>query len=207
MDTEGKMSLPFSPAAARNADPIAEILRGLLHDGDTVLEIGAGTGQHAVHMAGHFPAVSWLPTDVSHNIPTIRARVRAAQLANLREPQELDIFTSPWPNVRVSMIFTANTFHIMPPDGWCLLVKRASCALEENGHLVVYGPFRYADRALEPSNARFEDMLQKDAPHRGIREQGKVVEFAEGMGFVLVADHAMPANNRCLIFRRTGANA
>lgn len=195
-------ALPFSPAAERNASAIAEVLSEVLRQNETVLEIGSGTGQHAVHMARAFPNILWKPTDVAENLPAIQARIDASRLPNILPAEALDVFDEQWTHAVPTTIFTANTFHIMPPEGWRRLVSEAATQLQPSSRLVVYGPFRYRDQELEISNLRFEQMLQADAPHRGIRTQEDVVAFAEEHGFVLERDVPMPANNRCLVFER-----
>lgn len=194
--------LPFSPAAERNAVPLEHALNEVLIEGDHVLEIGAGTGQHAVHMSKAFPHVMWQASDREENLATIAERVRAAERPNLLAPVRLDVFDTPWPALDPTVIYTANTFHIMPPEGWPLLLENAAGLLPTGGRLVVYGPFRARGRELELSNLRFEQMLQREVPHRGIRVQEDVIDRASALGFRLRNNHAMPANNRCLVFER-----
>lgn len=193
-------SLPFSPAAERNAPAIEEVLREVLRQNETVLEIGAGTGQHAVHMATAFPNVLWLPTDVQENLASITARVEAARLPNLLRPEHLDVMSEEWPSAAPTVIYTANTFHIMPPKAWPRVIERAAQLLPNEGRLVVYGPFRYRGKELEASNLRFEQMLQAEVPHRGLRTQDDIVAHGEAHGLHLLRDIGMPANNRCLVF-------
>lgn len=193
-------NLLFSPAAQRNAAPITEVLTDVLAEDDIVLEIGAGTGQHAVHMATAFPYVRWLATDRAENLSAIAARIEHAACPNTPPPQELDVLAETWPAVSPTVVYSANTFHIMPPEAWPVLFERASTILPDGGRVVIYGPFRSRTRELEPSNMRFEQLLQREVPHRGIRVQEDVIEFAESLGFRLLANHAMPANNRCLVF-------
>lgn len=200
-------SLPFSPAADRNAPAIAEVLREVLRQNETVLEIGAGTGQHAVYMATEFPNVLWLPTDVEANLPTILARVDAARLPNLLRPEQLDVVSEVWPSAAPTVIYTANTFHIMPPEAWPRVLERAAQLLPDEGRLVVYGPFRYRGHELEMSNLRFEQMLQSEVPHRGLRTQDDIVAQGETLGLNLLRDIAMPANNRCLVFIKSESPA
>lgn len=194
--------LPFSPAADRNRHPIHEVLKEVLIEEDHVLEIGSGTGQHAVHMAQRFPWVQWQASDREENLPTIAARIAHAQLPNLPPPITLDVFDAPWPDLSTNVIYTANTFHIMAPEGWPRVFEQAAVLLPENGRVVVYGPFRTRGQELEPSNLRFEHMLQREVPHRGIRVQEDITDYAASLGFRLRNHHAMPANNRCLIFER-----
>lgn len=197
--------LPSSPAALRNASSIEEVLRHVLIEGDTVVEIGAGTGEHAVHMARAFPKVRWRPTDLPAQLPLIEARVRQAVLPNLDAPTALDAVEAPtvcWEELAPTVIYTANTFHIMPPTGWVRVVDEAAARLPASGRLVVYGPFRYTDRPLELSNQRFEELLQREDPQRGLRVQEQIVEHAEAKGLTFVRDVEMPANNRCLVFTK-----
>lgn len=192
--------MAFSPAAERNAEPIAEVLHEVLRQDETVLEIGAGTGQHAVYMAKKFPSVLWLATDIAENIPQITARVEEARLPNLLHPEVLDVLSHEWPSGSPTTIYTANTFHIMPPKAWPRVIDRAAELLPQDGRLVVYGPFRYRGEEPAISNLRFEQMLRSEVPHRGLRVQQDIVEYAEQVGLHLLRDVEMPANNRCLVF-------
>lgn len=193
---------PHSPAAERNAAPIADALARVLLAGDVVLEIGSGTGQHAIHFAKCFPNVVWKPSEIPENVRALRARLHHERIDTIMEAEVLDVLRGPWPAWSPTVIFTANTFHIMPEAGWKCVVDEAGARLASGGRLVVYGPMRYRDQPLELSNARFEQMLQQAEPTRGIRVFEDIVERAASVGLVLIEDVAMPASNRTLIFRR-----
>src|SRR5690625_968015 len=140
--------LPFSPAAERNAEPIQEVLKDVLIEEDKVLEVGAGTGQHAVHMARAFPKVLWQASDRAENIPDIRARLAQAALSNLPEPLTLDVLSTPWPAIPTTVLYTANTFHIMPSKGWRAFFDHASNLLDICGRVVVRSDEQPADHRL-----------------------------------------------------------
>lgn len=197
---------PHSPAADRNAAPIADVLKRVLRDGDVVLEIGSGTGQHAIYFAKLFPNVIWKPSELLENIRPLRARLAHENIDTIMQAEVLDVLRGPWPAWSPTVIFTANTFHIMPDAGWRRVVDEAGARLADGGRLVVYGPMRYRDRPLELSNDRFEQMLQQADPERGIRVFEDIVERAAGVGLSLVDDVNMPANNRTLIFKKTAAS-
>lgn len=190
-----------SPAAERNKGPILEVLKELIEGDDrAVLEVGSGTGQHGEFFAGAFPGLDWIYTDRPENLVELSRRQEASGLANLKGPVEYAAGTNPLPAGAFDLLFSANTFHIM---GWKevkTLIKEAGKNLGPGARFVVYGPFRYADRGLEPSNENFDQMLKARDPKSGIRLFEDVKNQAENRGFRLLKDYSMPANNRLLAF-------
>lgn len=194
--------LSFSPAAERNAAPIDEVLQHVLRPDMRVLELGSGTGQHAVFLAQQHPTLQWTPTELPENLADLQARIDAAQLPNIAPAQALNAIEGPWPEETFDLIFTANTFHIMDDRGWKSVIDHAPEHLRDGGWLCVYGPMRYRNRPLEPSNQQFETFLQGVDPQRAIRCADAIAERAQALGLTLVEDHAMPANNRLLRFQK-----
>ncbi len=199
-------SLPFSEACERNKGPILAVLqRWLGRQAGLTLEIGSGTGQHAVHFARQLPRLSWQPTEQLENLATLAARVELEGPSNLLVPLELDVEQTAWPtdSDSVDAVFTANTLHIV---GWRqvqALFRGVGRVLRDDGLLVVYGPFCYAGQYTAHSNAAFDDMLRQRDPASGIRDFEAVDALATGQGLRLVEDCAMPANNQTLVWRRT----
>jgi len=191
---------PFAPACERNKAPILEVLREHFADRREVLEIGSGTGQHAVHFAARLPHLGWQASDRAGNLPGIRAWLDHAGLPNTPAPIELDV-AGHWPQRRFDAVFTANTLHIMSWDEVEILFARLPDVLAPDAVLAIYGPFRYGGRHTSESNAAFEATLRAAAPHRAIRDFEAVDALARGIGLALVRDHAMPANNRCIVWR------
>jgi SAM-dependent methyltransferase len=193
--------LPFSEACERNQAPILEVLRTAFAGCTRVVEIGAGTGQHAVHFARHLPQVAWQPTDRADWLPGLAARIAAAGPPNLASPVELDVLQEPWPDVRGDAVFSANTLHIMSWRAVEALFAGMPRVLERGGVLAIYGPFRYGGQFTTDSNAAFDAMLRERDPQSGLRDVEAVNALAEVAGLTLVADHAMPANNQLLVWR------
>lgn len=194
--------LAFSEACERNKNPILGVLRGAFANCSSVLEIGAGTGQHAVHFARRLPQLVWQPTDRRECLAGLAARIVAEGPANLRRPVELDVSREPWPDIDADAVFSANTLHIM---GWPeveALFRGVGRILGAGGLLAVYGPFRYSCAFTTESNAAFDRSLRQRDPSSGIRDFEAVDALASGSGLRLLADHAMPANNQLLIWRR-----
>lgn len=193
---------PFAPACERNREPILAVLRTHFADRSRVLEIGSGTGQHAVHFAAAMPFLVWQTSDVAENLPGIRAWLDEADLANTPAPLVLDVAGSDWPATRFDAIFSANTLHIMSwPE-----VERFFAALDRiatpDAKLAVYGPFNYGGAFTSASNAAFDESLKARAPHMGIRDIEAVDALARKAGFAMIDDVAMPANNRTLVWQR-----
>jgi SAM-dependent methyltransferase len=198
-------SLPFSEACERNKGPILAVLqRWLGQQAGLLLEIGSGTGQHAVHCARHLPRLSWQPTEQLEYLSSLAARIELEGPSNLLAPLELAVEQSAWPCSADSTdaVFTANTLHIM---GWPqvqALFRGVGRVLREDGLLIVYGPFRYGGQYTAHSNSAFDDMLRHRDPASGIRDFEAVDALAVGQGLRLVEDCAMPANNQTLVWRR-----
>jgi SAM-dependent methyltransferase len=193
--------LPHSEACERNKQPILRILADVLRDASSVLEIGSGTGQHAVHFATHLPQLSWQPTDRREHLAALSERVRLEGPSNLYPPLELDVRSGAWPTTSFDAVFTANTLHIMCWPEVKALLSGAAARLAPGGRLLVYGPFRYAGRHTSHSNAVFDDQLRARDPASGIRDFEAVDQLACLAGMAIEADHAMPANNRLVIWR------
>lgn len=193
----------YSEACERNKNPILESLRGAFANCSQVLEIGAGTGQHAVHFARHLPHLVWQPTDRREYLAGLAARIVAEGRANLRRPVELDVSREPWPDVDADAVFSANTLHIMAWPEVEALFRGVGRILGPGGVLAVYGPFRYAGAFTSESNAAFDRSLRQRDPASGIRDFEAVDALASREGLRIVADQAMPANNQLLVWRRT----
>lgn len=189
---------PFSQACENNKTPILAVLRNAFSDVTEVLEVGSGTGQHAVYFAGHLPHVIWQPSDVADYLPGIRLWIEEAELSNVKSPLALNVLDAVWPVSEAQAVFTANTLHIMgKPEVECFFDKLDK-VLMPGGKFCCYGPFNYAGRFTSESNARFNDWLYAQNPKSAIRNFEWVELLANRSGLQLVADHQMPANNRLL---------
>jgi len=195
------MEKPYSAACERNREPILQVLRAHFADRHRVLEIGSGTGQHAVFFAAALPHLSWQASDVAEHLPGIRLWLDEAHLPNTPPPLTFDVSAAVPPGT-YDAVFTANTLHIM---GWPE-VQRLFAALPQSmspgALLIVYGPFNYQGRFTSDSNAQFDAQLRQYQPQRGIRDFEAVDALAQAAGLRLIEDRAMPANNRCIVWRR-----
>ena len=194
--------LPFSEACERNKDPILEVLRIQFADRTQVLEIGSGTGQHAVHFARALTHITWHPTEQLAYLADLAERVKLEGPHNLRAPTLLDVRQAVWPVRNVDAMFTANTLHIMSWLEVTALFGGIGSVLAPGGVLCVYGPFRYSGRYTSDSNQEFDRMLQERDPLSGLRDIQAVTALAERYGLRLVADHDLPANNRLWVFAK-----
>jgi len=197
------MDKPYSEACERNQDPILAVLRTAFADRRQVLEIGSGTGQHVVHFARHLPHLIWQASDVAAHLAGIRAWIDEAQLPNLPSAIALDINDATWPQVEADAVFTSNTLHIASWPEVQRLFQQAGALLPEGGVLAVYGPFKYGGVHTAESNARFDLMLRERDPESGLRDFEAVDDLARINGFAMLADHAMPANNRTVVWAKT----
>ena len=193
------MDRPYSASCDRNRDPILAVLRDHFADRKHVLEIGSGTGQHAVYFAAALPHLTWQTSDLPENHDGIRLWLDDAALSNALPPLTLDT-RGPWPNARYDAVFTANTLHIMSWPEVEALFAGLPAVLADDARLVIYGPFNYGGEFTSPSNAQFNVTLKGWGAHMAIRDFEAVDALARGAGLRLLEDRAMPANNRCLVW-------
>jgi len=193
---------PFSQACENNKQPILDILLRVFSDRKQVLEIGSGTGQHAVHFAPQLPQLIWQTADLEHNHEGINAWIDDNPAENLRSPLPLDADHLPWLFDPVDAAFTANTCHIMAWSSVVNMFAGLDSAMEPNATLAIYGPFNYNGKFTSESNARFDQWIKQKAHHQGIRDFEAINKLAGKIGLSLIEDNEMPANNRLLVWQR-----
>lgn len=200
------MSQVFAPSCANNQAPILAVLQHAFADRTHVLEIGSGTGQHSVYCASRLPHLVWQTSDLPQHHASIQAWHAAEPAPNLRAPLVLEIGgATAWPQTDdgpFDAVFTSNTLHIM---GWPQvqqLLALVGQQLPPGGVLAVYGPFNYGGRYTSDSNRAFDASLRARDAASGLRDQEAVVALAQQQGLLLRDDHAMPANNRTLVFEK-----
>ncbi|HEY0412327.1 MAG TPA: DUF938 domain-containing protein [Allosphingosinicella sp.] len=192
-----------APAAARNRDPIAAVLREMLPASGTVLEVASGTGEHVVHFAGLFPHLRWQPSDAeAEALASIRAWRAEAKLANLLDPVRLDARTAPWPVDRADALLCINMVHISPWAATEGLMRGAGVLLPAGAPLILYGPYRRGGVPTAPSNEAFDASLKARDAEWGLREVEAVEAEAALHGLRVDRLVEMPANNLTLVFRR-----
>ena len=196
------MHKPHAPSCERNRDPILAVLQPRLAEARRVLEIGSGTGQHAVHFAAAMPWLQWQCSDRGDNLPGIAMWLDDAALANTPVPLELDVAKGPWPPQTFDAVFSANTLHIMDWDDVQAFFRGVARVLAPGGVLVVYGPFNYNGAYSSDSNREFDAWLKARDPRSAIRDAEAVDALAGAVGLVLEEDLAMPANNRCRVWHK-----
>lgn len=193
---------PFAESAEQNKHPILAQLQVLFTDSRTVLEIGSGTGQHAVFFAANLPQVSWLCSDQAEQLAGIRLWVDEANLPNIGGIHELDVCQLDWPVQSVGGVYSANTVHIMSWPEVEAMFAGIGRVLQVGGLFCLYGPFNYAGSYSSESNARFDQWLKQRDPHSGIRDLDDLTRLGEKHGLVLQQDNEMPVNNRLLVWRK-----
>ncbi len=199
----------FSAACERNKDAILAVLQDWLPPGAHVLEVGSGSGQHAVFFAQSMAGLTWQTSELSANLAGLGERIALeggsglAPGSQILMPIPLDVgVPADWPKQRFDAVFTANTTHIMPASSVPDLLAGAAEVLVPGGLLLLYGPFCDHGIPTAASNVDFDLHLRSLDPAMGVRDAVIIREQATGLGLSQVADVAMPANNRTLIFRR-----
>ena len=196
------MTKPFAPATERNRAPILAELQRLLRGDEQVLEIGSGTGQHAVHFAAAMPGLCWQTSDVSEALPGIGLWLKDAGLSNTPAPLALDCREPAWPDLSAEVVFSANAIHIM---GWAQvqqLFRHLDAIIPPQGLLILYGPFNIGGEYTSASNAEFDQWLQARDPASGIRDLEAVDALASAIGLHFKEPVAMPANNFLMVWQR-----
>jgi len=195
---------PYAESSDQNRYPILKVLgRFFTKPAGRVLEIGSGTGQHAVYFSGDLPHLIWQPSDVEVNLPGIRAWCDTATSTNLLEPIALDVRHRPWPIQVADYVYSANTAHIMSWSSVGEFIQGVGNVLVDGGLFVLYGPFNYQGTYSSESNERFDAWLKSRDPESGIRDFEAIQDVASEAGLSLVEDVAMPANNRLLCWEKT----
>ncbi|MEQ1662103.1 MAG: DUF938 domain-containing protein [Thiobacillus sp.] len=193
---------PYSESCDQNREPILAVLREVFADRAYVLEIGSGTGQHAVYFGSQLPHLRWQTADLPLHHQGIRVWLADAALPNVLPPIALNVSQMPWRNGRYDAVFSANTLHIMSEPDVTQFFVGVGVALEPGGVLVVYGPFNYNGQYTSESNARFDSWLKQRDPASGVRDFEAVDALASAQGLVLQQDYEMPANNRTLVWKK-----
>ena len=197
------MDKPFSEACERNKGPILEVLRDYISiENKRLLEIGTGSGQHAVAFAKEFPWLEWYPSDKKSVFAGMRMWFEESRLRNIQQPIPFEVGKDDFPKLMFDAVFTANTLHIMAWKECKTLIKMLGHRLRENALVFFYGPFNYNGTYTSPSNESFDKMLKERDPSSGIRAFEDVNNNMVKQGFELIDDHEMPANNRLLVYRR-----
>lgn len=191
------------PATQRNGAAIEAVLTRVLRGTERVLEIASGSGQHGLRFAAAFPELTWLPSDPDARCrASVEAYREDAGLPNLRPPVALDVHTAPWPVAEVDALFCANMIHIAPWTACVALLAGARRHVLPGGPVVLYGPFRRDGAHTSESNERFDLSLRQRDPSWGVRDLETVRDEA-GPELALEEVVQMPANNLCVIFRRS----
>lgn len=195
--------LPFSQACENNKAPILEVLRQIFTEPGKVLEVGTGTGQHAVHFSQAMPHLLWQPTDHANNAQVAVPRLERSALPNILPMTELDAGNARWPVDSFQWAFSANTAHIMAWEEVEKMFHQIGERLPEDGAFCLYGPFNQHGQFSSDSNRRFDQYLKAQAAHMGIRDLDDLSILAKAAGMTLAENYAMPANNRLLVFRHS----
>lgn len=193
---------PYAESCDQNRDPILDVLRPLLGSCSALLEIGSGTGQHAVYFAARLPHLHWIPSDCEENLSGIALWRQEADLPNVHAPLALDVTQANWPEVDVQAVFSANTAHIMNWPQVQALFRGVGETLPGGGLFLLYGPFNYGGNYTSDSNRRFDAWLKARDPLSGLRDFEALDQLAAQAGMQLQDDIAMPANNRILCWQK-----
>ncbi len=197
------MQKPVSAASERNKQVILEVILPVFSNCQDILEIGTGTGQHAVFFGAQMPHLSWHTSDLLENHDAIRAWLQDSETENVLPPLELDVDQAHWPVRQFDGVFSANTAHIMACSSVRNMFGGIGRVLKSQAVFCLYGPFNYNQVFTSPSNADFDAWLKSVAPHQGVRNFEDVCDLANANGMNLESDIEMPANNKLLVFRKT----
>lgn len=196
------MNKPFSQACENNKRPILSILKRYFVKPGHVLEIGAGTGQHAVFFAEQLPHLNWQTSDIAEHLPGMQLWLDEARLENILPSLILDVGEPKWPVDEVDYIFSANTTHIMSWPEVENMFAGIGKTLKTEAYCCLYGPFNYDGQYTSSSNERFDQWLKQRNPVSGLRDFSEIQVLADKQGLLFEADYEMPVNNRLLVWKR-----
>lgn len=191
---------PIAESCLQNRAPLLAVLREVLAGRSRLLEIGSGTGQHAVYFAPQFPGLTWQTSDLAENHPVIHAWLADEGTPNILPPLALDVRRGPWPELQVDAVFSANTAHIMGWDAVEAMFAGVGRILEAGGVFALYGPFNYGGQYTAASNARFDAWLRQRDPASAVRDFEALDRLACAAGMTLWRDYDMPADNHTLVW-------
>lgn len=193
---------PFSQSCEENKHVILQAIQALLSEKYTLLEVGSGTGQHAVFFAEKMPHLLWQTSDLTESHDGIQQWLAEAALENILAPLPLNVSEDTWPTTTYDAVFSANSFHIMAHDNVKDFFDNVNNVLNENGLVVIYGPFNYNGSYTSESNARFDLWLKQRNPDSCIKDFEWCHHLAETVGLSLLDDIEMPQNNRILVWQK-----
>lgn len=194
---------PFAASAEENRQVILQVLKPRFSRATRVLEIGSGTGQHAVFFADQMPHLQWIATEQEDQLNGLRIWIEEASLSNLQGPFTLDVCQTSWPVESIDAVFSANTLHIMSWAEVEAMFHGVGRVLEYGGLMCIYGPFNYDGEYTSESNRQFDSWLKDRDPVSGIRDVSELKQLAEKNSLTLFEDVAMPVNNRVLVFNKS----
>ena len=195
---------PNAPASGRNRDAILDVIKTEFGDCHTVLEIGSGTGQHAVFFAEAMPWLRWQTSDLAENYPGIHSWIADSGLANVREPILLDVEHADGVDGYFDGVFSANTAHIMSIQAVRCMFDVVGRLLSPGGVFCLYGPFNQDGTFTSESNRRFDQSLRSQDPAMGIRDLEELQDIALSVAMHRERLYAMPANNMLVAWRKNG---
>lgn len=197
------MKKPYSEACDQNREPILAVLKSFFASSRAVLEIGSGTGQHAVYFAAHLPHLRWYTSEVAKPHTGIQLWLDEANLPNVHPPLTLDVTQVEWPvSHEVDAVFSANTVHIMHWHEVTAFFSGVGWLLPKHGRFALYGPFNYGNLYTSDSNAAFDKWLKARDRYSGIRNFENLDALANQAGMALYQDVEMPKNNRMLCWEK-----
>lgn len=192
---------PYSTSSVENREPILAVIQPLFRTAHRLLEIGSGTGQHAVFFAAAMPHLIWQTSEMEDNLPGIRLWLDEVSLPNLPPPLLLDV-GGHWPHEVFDAVFSANTAHIMSAVDVAIMFCGISTVLTPGGVFALYGPFNEGGRFTSDSNQQFDARLRSQDPRMGLRDVDALQALGAQHGLRLIANHRMPVNNRTLVWQR-----
>lgn len=192
-----------SPAVARNRDAILEVLRGILPTRGLVLEIGSGTGEHAVHFASALPRLTFQPSDIDPNArASIDAWTARRRLPNVRPAVAVDAARPPRPVCWADAILCIDMLHVAPWVATEGLFYQAYDLLQPGGALYLYGSFLREGVETARRNLAFDARLRAQNPEWGLRDLAAITAAAGANDFSEPDIVEMPGDKLSVTFRR-----
>lgn len=187
----------------RNRNPILGILKKEIEGSKKLLEIGSGTGQHAVYFSKKLPQILWQTSDRSINHESINYWIKRYNLKNLLLPLDIEIGVNE-KNINdiFDCVFSSNTSHIMSLENVKRLFALVGKVLNKNGKFFLYGPFKINLEFTTRSNEDFHQKLKAENKLMGLRDIEELDKYAIENNMQNHAFYEMPANNYLSIWKK-----
>jgi len=194
--------LPHS-SSTPNMDELLKIFQEIIPaEHWRLLEVGTGSGHHAIHIASHLEQLQWVCSDVPYRQKAIQKNLREAKLPNVHGPIEFMVGKDDFPKQKFNAVFASQLLHMISWKEAKGLFKMLGGRLREGSQVLLYGPYKYDGKFASERQEELDRMIKEKDAQNGVRAYEDVVKAMAKYGFELKKDHTLPNENHFLHFVR-----